>query len=88
MISPKSPKSIISILAISLSFSLIGCSSNSESSNTRALFETRAEAEKAAKHFNCTGAHQMGDKWMPCKSHDVHEAGEKNRSHGGHHHHH
>ena len=39
---------------------------------------------KAAKAFNCTGAHQMGDKWMPCKSHDAHEEIEK---HGGHHHH-
>ena len=80
----KSSKSIFSILVISLAFSLIGCS-NSESRSTRALFETRAEAEKAAKEFNCTGAHKMGDQWMPCKSHDAHEAEEK---HGGHHHHH
>ena len=83
----KNSKSIFSILVISLAFSLIGCA-NSESRSTSALFETRAEAEKAAKDFNCTGAHKMGDKWMPCKSHDAHEAGEKNRSHGGHHHHH
>ena len=83
----KSSKSIFSILVISLSFSLIGCS-NSESRSTRALFETRAEAEKAAKDFNCTGAHKMGDKWMPCKSHDAHEAREKHENHGGHHHHH
>ena len=82
-----SSKSIFYIVVTSLAFSLIGCS-NSESRGTRALFETRAEAEKAAKDFNCTGAHKMGDKWMPCKSHDAHEAGEKNQSHGGHHHHH
>ena len=83
----KNSKSIFSILVISLAFSLIGCS-NSESRSTRALFETRAEAEKAAKDFNCTGAHKMGDKWMPCKSHDAHEAGERHENHGGHHHHH
>ena len=35
-----------------------------------ALFATRAEAEKAARlHFNCTGAHRMGDQWMPCAGH-------------------
>jgi len=84
----KKPKSIFSVLIISLSFSLIGCSSNSESSNTRALFETRAEAEKAAKDFNCTGAHKMGDQWMPCKNHEVHGVGNKHEKHGGHHHHH
>ena len=35
-----------------------------------ALYPTQAEAEKAARlHFNCTGAHKMGDKWMPCAKH-------------------
>ena len=35
-----------------------------------ALYSTQAEAEKAAKlHFNCTGAHKMGTKWMPCAKH-------------------
>ena len=70
---------------MSLSFTIMGCSTTSESSNTRALFDTKEEAEKAAKDFNCTGAHQMDDKWMPCKSHDVHS---KEKKHGGHHHHH
>ena len=81
----KNLKTIFSVLAISLSFSVMGCSNNSESSSTRALFDTREEAAKAAKNFNCTGAHKMGNKWMPCKSHDAHEEGEK---HGSHHHHH
>ena len=36
---------------------------------TKAMFATKAEAEAAAKQFNCKGAHQMGDKWMPCASH-------------------
>ena len=33
------------------------------------MYATKAEAEKAASKFNCTGAHQMGDKWMPCAKH-------------------
>ncbi len=33
-----------------------------------ALYATKAEAEKAAKLFKCSGAHPMGDKWMPCAS--------------------
>ncbi|MEB3256732.1 MAG: DUF3721 domain-containing protein [Cyanobacteriota bacterium] len=38
-----------------------------------ATYATRAEAEKAAKLFHCTGAHQMGDRWMPCDRHgDAH----------------
>ena len=42
-----------------------------------ALYPTQAEAEKAAKlHFNCTGAHKMGDGWMPCAKHgDAHGSG-------------
>jgi hypothetical protein len=35
-----------------------------------AMYASRAEAEKAAKlHFHCTGAHKMGDQWMPCAQH-------------------
>ena len=35
-----------------------------------ALYPTQAEAERAAMlHFNCTGAHRMGNQWMPCASH-------------------
>jgi hypothetical protein len=34
------------------------------------MYATKAEAEAAAKkHFNCTGAHQMGNQWMPCRTH-------------------
>ena len=33
------------------------------------LFETKGEAEKEAYKFDCEVAHQMGDKWMPCKMH-------------------
>jgi hypothetical protein len=35
----------------------------------KAMFATKAEAEAAAKHFNCKGAHRMGEMWMPCASH-------------------
>jgi len=35
----------------------------------QAMFKTKAEAEAAAKKFNCKGAHKMGDLWMPCASH-------------------
>ena len=33
------------------------------------LFNTKEQAEKEAYKFDCEGAHQMGDKWMPCKMH-------------------
>ena len=41
----------------------------SSNSAVPATYATRAEAEKAAKQFHCTGAHQMGDRWMPCDRH-------------------
>ena len=80
----KKLKPVLSLFVVPLSLSLMGCSTNSESNGTPAVFDTRKEAVKAAKDFNCTGAHRMGDKWMPCKSHDAHEKGAK---HDGHHHH-
>ena len=83
----KKLKPIVSVFLVSLSFSIMGCSANSESNNTRAIFDTKKEAAEAAKNFNCTGAHLMGDKWMPCKSHNDHKKMEKNQKHGGHHHH-
>ncbi len=66
----------------------MGCSSNSQTNRTPALFETKAEAEKAAKDFNCSGAHKMGEKWMPCKSHSNHEEAKNHESHNEHNHHH
>jgi hypothetical protein len=48
-----------------------------------ALYPTRAAAEKAAKlHFNCIGAHKMGDQWMPCAKHGQAESSQQ----GGHQH--
>ena len=32
-------------------------------------FRKMEEAEKEAYKFGCEGAHQMGDKWMPCSMH-------------------
>ena len=81
-------KTFCTSIIISISFSLIGCSFNSQTSETPALFETKAEAEKAAKDFNCTGAHKMGEKWMPCKSHVDHESAVKHESQNKHQHHH
>ena len=81
-------KPIFTAIMISISFSLMGCSGNSKTKGTPALFETKTEADKAAKDFNCTGAHKMGDKWMPCKSHADHKKEGNHESHKGHHHHH
>ena len=66
----------------------MGCSGNPKTKGTPALFETKAEAEEAAKDFNCTGAHKMGDKWMPCKSHADHEEVGEHESHNENHLHH
>ena len=33
------------------------------------MFTSRKAAKKAAESFECKGAHQMGDYWMPCKDH-------------------
>ena len=66
---------------------LIGCSTESENNKIPALFDTKVEAEKAAKDFNCTGAHEMGNKWMPCESHNVHEEHKKDNVHGHDHNH-
>ena len=71
-------------MMISMQFVLMGCTTNSHTSETPALFETKVMAEKAAKNFNCTGAHKMGKNWMPCESHA--EKG-KNESHNENHHH-
>ena len=41
----------------------------SPSGGIKALYPTKAEAEAAAKQFHCTGAHPMGNQWMPCNQH-------------------
>ncbi len=82
----RTSKSILSAFVVGLSITLIGCTTESKQSGTPALFNTKAEAEAAAKDFNCIGSHKMGDKWMPCKSHKAHQ--EHNRHAEGHHHNH
>ena len=42
---------------------------SSKENNMSDLFNTKQEAEMAASKYGCTGAHQMGKKWMPCKMH-------------------
>jgi len=68
---------------------LVGCTSKVEE-KTPVLFNTRIEALKAAKSLNCTGAHKMGDLWMPCSTHESHENADKkhkkNHTHQNRHH--
>ena len=80
-------KSIFTYFIVSISFSIIGCSNNPRTNGITALFDTKVEAEKAANNFNCTGAHKMGEKWMPCRSHGILYETEENQNHVGHHHH-
>ena len=81
-------KTSIANFFIVFTFILIGSSSNSVLSATKSLFDTEAEAEKAAKNFNCIGAHKMADKWMHCEKHEDHEILEKKNTQEGHGHHH
>ncbi len=66
---------------------LTGCSTESGNNKIPAVFDTKAEAERAAKRFNCVGAHKMGDKWMPCESHKAHEEHKEPDDHEHHHKH-
>ena len=56
----------LSIIILSL-----GCSNKRVEKGIKMpmLFDTKEEAEKEAYKFDCEGAHQMGDKWMPCRMH-------------------
>ena len=38
------------------------------------LYDTKTQAEAVAKQLGCEGAHQMGDKWMPCAEHQEFES--------------
>ena len=50
--------------------SVLGTAAQANTGGVPAMYATKAEAEAAAKqHFNCTGAHQMGNQWMPCATH-------------------
>ena len=80
-------KSFFALILMTFSFLLIGGASHSNQERTPALFDTKAEAEKVAGKFNCKGAHKMGNKWMPCQSHEDHKENKKESGHGHQHHH-
>jgi hypothetical protein len=65
------PARAAAAIGANLLFSAAGLASPAAGSGgVPAMYATQAEAEKAAKlHFNCTGAHRMGDQWMPCAKH-------------------
>ncbi len=48
---------------------LLSGDSTSTAQGMKSIFSTKAEAEAAAPGFNCSGAHKMGNQWMPCSSH-------------------
>jgi hypothetical protein len=57
---------VLSVVACSA----LGANAQANSGTVPGMYATKAEAEAAAKtHFNCTGAHQMGNQWMPCRTH-------------------
>ncbi len=72
------------IVTVILPLLLVGCSTETREGSSLAIFDSQEEAMKAAKNFQCTGAHKMGDKWMPCSSHEIHEG---DKTHNGHSHH-
>lgn len=59
----------IGLATMVIGFHLLGAA-HAKTGGVPALYATKAEAEAAAKkHFNCTGAHPMGNQWMPCTKH-------------------
>ena len=70
---PISPQHLLTTLATTIGLaaaSVLGTAAQTNTGGVPALYATKAEAEAAAKqHFNCTGAHQMGNQWMPCATH-------------------
>lgn len=65
------PARVAAAIGAQLLFSAAGLAAPAAGSGgVPAMYATQAEAEKAAKqHFNCTGAHKMGEQWMPCAQH-------------------
>ena len=65
-------KNFISFIPfLSITILSLGCSNKPVGKEMKIpmLFDTKKQAEKEAYKFGCEGAHQMGDKWMPCKMH-------------------
>ena len=60
---------LFSLVALAVGIQFLG-TAQANTGGVPALYATKAEAEAAAKkHFNCTGAHPMGNQWMPCSTH-------------------
>ena len=57
---------LIAVAFVCLPSDVCACAKHTKSGEISTLYATKTEAEKAASKFNCTGAHQMGDQWMPC----------------------
>ena len=65
-------KNSISLIPfLSMIILTLGCSNKPAEKEMKMpmLFDTREQAEKEAYKFGCEGAHQMGNKWMPCNMH-------------------
>jgi len=62
-------KRLLLLACVSACVPSVACAQHSNTGAVPAMYATKAEAEKAATKFNCTGAHQMGDQWMPCTKH-------------------
>ena len=65
--------SISLITFLSMTILTLGCSNKPSEKEIKMpfLFDTREQAEKEAYKFGCKGAHQMGNKWMPCTMHKL-----------------
>ena len=63
--------SISLITFLSMIILALGCSNKLAEKEMKIpiSFDTREQAEKEAYKFGCEGAHQMGNKWMPCSMH-------------------
>ena len=65
-------KNSISLIPfLSIIILTLGCSNKPAEKKMKMpmLFDTREQAKKEAYKFGCEGAHQMGNKWMPCSMH-------------------
>ncbi len=73
-------RQLFGVIAIATGIQLVGAA-QANTGGVPAMYATKAEAEAAAKkHFNCTGAHQMGNQWMPCATHG-HSSGTTQQKH-------
>jgi hypothetical protein len=65
-------KNFISFIPfLAMTIFTIGCSKKPVEKEIKipTLFDTKEQAEEEAYKFGCEGAHQMGQKWMPCGMH-------------------